>query len=143
MTKSSTHPSAHWCNKPNTSCYFTNRPFTFSSDQLLITASNLFYLFHSSSNSISAPENSGTGIGGSGDCAKGLTRSNSGGVVVAQDGTRNWSANLASELLQDQKANGNKSEPDGRSQSSVSSSVNLMRNPSYQSTASAMKNDIK
>lgn len=106
-----------------------------------------FYLFRSSSNSISAPENSGTGVGGTANCANGLIRSSSGGVVVAQEGSQNWSVNPASELVQDKKTvvvvNGNKSDPDGRSQSSGSSSVNLMRSPSYQSTTSAMKNDIK
>lgn len=95
----------------------------------------------SSSNSISATENGGT---------KTLTRSSSSGVV--QEGSPAWINSTtcrgnsdAERRTHSAASNGNKWETtDGGRRSGVSKqSVNLMRSPSYQSTTSAMKNDIK
>lgn len=110
----------------------------------------IFPLLHSSSNSISATENSGSN--GGGGCTKTLTRSNSSGVV--QEGSPAWTTtntsastcrvNSDAERKREQlRTNGSKSETDGGRSSASKESVNLMRSPSYQSTTSAMKNDIK
>lgn len=116
-------------------------------DGTILTISRISHsLFHSSSNSISATTEPGVG---SEISAKGLVRSKSSSLVIAaQDASPTWSGKCSSEsLAKNSVIADRRSEADGQSNSSASSSadktVNLMRSPSYQSTTSAMKNDIK